>query len=199
MSVLVIWPRCCHFGIRCCLATSAPDWLCLSHPQMWFAYSLSACCAPQFAVSHVGFCFCQSLSPLLVVSDAGAGFWVHPWQKDQRSLEFSAGGHWCCRGLSLNSSWLQCWSDQVFQSSATAPIVDSVGPSWTSWSSQSSLAKCTGWTWKAVQDWVQCGTNTSLTGFPEGDPLSCLAMLGFNLVFDLYVCHFAPDCIPLCG
>eukprot|EP00435_Cladocopium_sp_Y103_P062636 s587_g24.t1 len=36
----------------------------------------------------------------------------------------------------------------------------------------------------------------SETGFPEGDPLSCVAMLGFNLVFDLYVRQYAPDCIP---
>ena len=35
------------------------------------------------------------------------------------------------------------------------------------------------------------------TGFPEGDPLSCLAMLCFNCVFDVYLKVFAPDCIPL--
>lgn len=37
----------------------------------------------------------------------------------------------------------------------------------------------------------------STTGFPEGDPLSCLAMLGFNFVFDSYLKRFAPDCVPL--
>eukprot|EP00435_Cladocopium_sp_Y103_P050318 s564_g15.t1 len=36
------------------------------------------------------------------------------------------------------------------------------------------------------------------TGFPEGDPLSCVAMLGFNLVFDAYVQQYAPHCIPWC-
>ena len=38
---------------------------------------------------------------------------------------------------------------------------------------------------------------SSCTGFPEGDPLSCTAMLLFNLLFDLYVKFFAPECIPL--
>eukprot|EP00435_Cladocopium_sp_Y103_P012608 s4890_g3.t1 len=38
----------------------------------------------------------------------------------------------------------------------------------------------------------------SETGFPEGDPLSCLAMLGFNMVFDCYVRQYAPACIPWC-
>ena len=37
----------------------------------------------------------------------------------------------------------------------------------------------------------------STTGFPEGDPLSCLAMLAFNYVFDAYITAFAPGCIPL--
>eukprot|EP00438_Fugacium_kawagutii_P023471 Skav220967 [mRNA] locus=scaffold1928:399017:402731:+ [translate_table: standard] len=37
----------------------------------------------------------------------------------------------------------------------------------------------------------------SCTGYPEGDPLSCLAMLAFNTIFDVYVKHFAPSCVPL--
>ena len=37
----------------------------------------------------------------------------------------------------------------------------------------------------------------SATGFPEGDPLSILAMLAFNAVFDKYIKVFAPDCVPL--
>ena len=37
---------------------------------------------------------------------------------------------------------------------------------------------------------------TSVTGFPEGDPLSCLAMLCFNCVLDAYVKHYAPQCVP---
>eukprot|EP00435_Cladocopium_sp_Y103_P012554 s2736_g3.t1 len=36
------------------------------------------------------------------------------------------------------------------------------------------------------------------TGFPEGDPLSCVAMLGFNMVFDCYLRQYAPQCIPWC-
>ena len=36
------------------------------------------------------------------------------------------------------------------------------------------------------------------TGFPEGDPLSILAMLAFNATFDRYIKVFAPDCIPMC-
>eukprot|EP00435_Cladocopium_sp_Y103_P007465 s1296_g2.t1 len=38
----------------------------------------------------------------------------------------------------------------------------------------------------------------SETGFPEGDPLSCVATLGFNIVFDCYVRQYAPSCIPWC-
>eukprot|EP00438_Fugacium_kawagutii_P022223 Skav203956 [mRNA] locus=scaffold391:472720:477201:+ [translate_table: standard] len=37
----------------------------------------------------------------------------------------------------------------------------------------------------------------SCTGFPEGDPLSCLAMLAFNVVFDQYVQVYSPSCVPL--
>ena len=37
---------------------------------------------------------------------------------------------------------------------------------------------------------------TSETGFPEGDPLSCLAMLCFNCTLDAYIKIFAPDTIP---
>ena len=36
----------------------------------------------------------------------------------------------------------------------------------------------------------------SVTGFPEGDPLSCVAMLCFNCVFDAYIKVFAPETIP---
>ena len=36
----------------------------------------------------------------------------------------------------------------------------------------------------------------SSTGFPEGDPLSCVAMLAFNRVLDVYVKQYAPQCIP---
>eukprot|EP00438_Fugacium_kawagutii_P003730 Skav234634 [mRNA] locus=scaffold1609:57263:61717:- [translate_table: standard] len=37
----------------------------------------------------------------------------------------------------------------------------------------------------------------SCTGFPEGDPLSCLAMLAFNIVFDRYVQVYSPSSVPL--
>lgn len=40
-------------------------------------------------------------------------------------------------------------------------------------------------------------SRSSVTGFPERDPLSCLAMLGFNMVFDAYLKCFAPESIPL--
>lgn len=37
----------------------------------------------------------------------------------------------------------------------------------------------------------------SSTGFPEGDPLSCLALLGFNACFDLYLKQYSPETVPL--
>eukprot|EP00438_Fugacium_kawagutii_P006440 Skav208839 [mRNA] locus=scaffold1193:177041:181282:+ [translate_table: standard] len=37
----------------------------------------------------------------------------------------------------------------------------------------------------------------SATGFPEGDPLSCVAMLCFNSIFDQYIKQFAPGCVGL--
>eukprot|EP00438_Fugacium_kawagutii_P001818 Skav203521 [mRNA] locus=scaffold687:165732:169360:+ [translate_table: standard] len=37
----------------------------------------------------------------------------------------------------------------------------------------------------------------STTGYPEGDPLSCVAMLAFNTIFDAYVQQYAPSCFAL--